>query len=423
MRVLFLIYSPQHSLERFVERRQTNFPWVDAMLDELSKYNNELTIGLVVPVQNSNSGKRVSDMISIYAVTEIKVKKKPFSSSRKKVTSGQYSEVIAQTLAAVEDFNPDIIQIFGTENIFGMIQPYTNVPVIIHFQGSVQVVASKWFTGLTKWEQFRMLSFRKLLYRYGNFFEYFTFRERGQREEIIMKNCRYYIGRTSFDRKLTGLFSPESTYYFCPEFIRQEFFMHKWEVPLTNSITCISILKGVTYKGLDLLLDASTLLNHYTSVKVEFKICGVSEYEEVVSILKKRNYGSDCWSHFKFLGKLDSTRLINELESSNFYIHPSYMENSSNSICEAMALGMPIVATNVGGTNSLITDDQDGILVQEGDPYSLAAAIIELYSNYNKAVSMGERAREKAIQRHQPSILKEEMISIFKKVISERKMS
>lgn len=423
MRVLFLIYSPQQSLERFAESRRTNFPWVDAMLDEFLKFNNELAIGLVVPVKNSDSGKKISDKVSLYAVTELGIKRKLPYNLRKKVFAGQYSEIIAQTLAAVDDFNPDIIQVFGTENIFGMIQPYTKVPVIIHFQGSVQVVASKWFTGLTKWEQFRALSFRKILYRYGTFFEYFTFRERGQREEVIMKNCRYYIGRTSFDRKLTRFFSPESAYYFCPEFIREEFFRHNWEVPLSDSITCISILKGVTYKGLDLLLDASALLNHYTSVNVEFKICGVSEHEEVVSILKRRNYGIDCWSRFKFLGKLDSASLINELKSSNFYIHPSYMENSSNSICEAMALGMPIVATNVGGTNSLITDDQDGILIQEGDPYSLAAAIIELCSNYNKAVIMGDRAREKAVHRHQPSILREEMVSIFKKVISERKMS
>ena len=246
MKVLFLIYSPQNTLDTFAERRQTNFPWVDAMVEELSKYNNELTIGLVVPVKFSSYNKRISDGISLYAVPEIKASKKLLMSLPKKVSSGECSETISKTVAAVEDFKPDIIQAFGTENIFGLIQSYTEVPVIIHFQGSVQVVASKWFTGLTKWEQFRVLSFRKLLYRYGNFFEYFTFKERGQREEVIMRNCRYYIGRTSFDRKLTRLFSPESAYYLCPEFIREEFFKHKWEAPLRKRITCISILKGVT---------------------------------------------------------------------------------------------------------------------------------------------------------------------------------
>lgn len=420
MRVLFLVYSPQNSLENFAPRCQTNFPWVDAMIKELSKSNKELTIGLVVPIRSSMFQKKNSEGISVYGVPYLQVSRSLVGRFTNKSRLLHDSEIMPYILEAIADFEPDIIQVFGTENIFGMIQLYTKVPVVIHFQGSVLIVATKWFVGLTKWEQFRALSFKKMLYRYGSFFEYFTFRERGQREEVIMKNCRYFIGRTSFDQRLSGFFSPGTNYYLCQEFIREEFFKHKWEVPFTNTITCISILKGVTYKGLDLLLDASAMLRRYTGLKIEFKICGVSEYEEVVSILKRRDYDRDIWSHFTFLGKLDSSSLIDELLSSNFYIHPSYMENSSNSICEAMALGMPVVATNAGGTNSLITNDQDGILVQEGEPHSMAAAIMDLSTNYYKAVYIGSRARERAVERHQPSKLAEKMLSIFNSIISDR---
>ncbi len=422
MKVLFLVYSPQNSFEKFAEKQQTNFPWVDAMIKELS-HNNEITIGVVVPIRDAKFLKKANVKFSIYGVPDLAVPRSLVSRLPKKVQLSQQPATFSHLLEAIGDFNPDIIQVFGTENIFGMVQLYSKVPMVIHFQGSVLVVATKWFTGLTKWEQFRALSIRKIVYRYGNFLEYFTFKERGQREELIMKNCRYYIGRTSFDRKLARLFSPRASYYFCQEFIREDFFTHKWDAPLTDTITCFSILKGVTYKGIDLLIDAFAMVNRYTSIKIEFKICGVSEHEEVVTILKKRKYGTNCWSHFKFLGKLDTMSLITELTSSNFYIHPSYMENSSNSICEAMALGMPVIATNAGGTNSLITDDHDGILVQEGDPYSMAAAIFELYSNYQKAISIGNKARERAVQRHQPSKLGEEMVSIYKSIISEREMS
>jgi glycosyltransferase involved in cell wall biosynthesis len=422
MKVLFLVYSPQKSFANFTEKLQTNFPWVDAMINELT-HKNEITIGIVVPIRDAKFQKKTSVDFSIYGVPDLVVPRSLFGHRPKKVPLSQQPVIFTYILEVITDFNPDIIQVFGTENIFGMVQLYTKVPMVIHLQGSILVVTTKWFTGLTRWEQFRELSLRKIVYKYGNFLEYFTFKERGQREEIIMKNCKYYIGRTSFDRKLTRLFSPEASYFSCQEFIREDFFKHKWEAPLTNTITCFSILKGVTYKGIDLLLDTFAMLDRYTSMKIDFKICGVSEHEEVVSILKKRNYGTNIWSHFKFLGKLDTMSLINELTTSHFYIHPSYMENSSNSICEAMALGMPVIATNAGGTNSLITDDLDGILVQEGDPYSMAAAIIELYTNYQKAITIGNNARERAIQRHQPSKLGEEMVSIYKNVISTREMS
>jgi len=422
MKVLFLVYSPQESLEKFSELTKTNFPWVDVMVKELSG-SEEISIGLVVPLKQVNFQKTQKGNIVIYGVPDLVVSQRTVDFILKRRTSLQNPEILSYTIKAINDFNPDIIQIFGTENIFGLIQGKTKQPVVIHFQGSVMVVATKWFSGISKWEQIRALSIRKLFYRSGCFFEYFTFKDRGLREEIIMQSCKYFVGRTDFDRRLIKLLSPEANYFFCEEFIRNEFFSAKWEVPLTNTISCISTLKGVTYKGLDLILDTLDLLHRYTSLKVDFRICGVSENEEVVKILRRRDRKGKLMSHIQFLGKLDTSSLISELKSSNFFIHPSYIENSSNSICEAMALGMPVIATRVGGTDSLINDGINGILVQEGDPFSMAAAIQELANNYEKAVSIGHNARDKAIQRHQTQRLREEMISIYQRIIFHSRTS
>jgi len=110
---------------------------------------------------------------------------------------------------------------------------------------------------------------------------------------------------------------------------------------------------------------------------------------------------------------------VNQLCNSNFYIHPSYIENSPNSVCEAMALGMPIISTNVGGINSLINDKFEGLLVQEGEPYSLAAAIIELINNYEYAKLLAKNARERAINRHDPPKIKKQLLDIYKTILSE----
>ena len=418
MKILFLVYSPQKSFEDFSVRYQTGFPWVDVLIKELSD-SEEITIGLVVPVKTVTFQRRIREKISIYGVPDLVPQQSPLNLLLKRRVSIPDTEILSHTINAIGDFNPDIIQVFGTENIFGMVQTRINQPVVIHFQGSVLAVASKWFSGITKWEQARAITLRKLIYRHGSYFEYFAFKDRGVREEIIMQNCRYFIGRTSFDRRLIKLLSPKATYFFCEEFLRPEFFIKKWELPPARRFTCISILKGVTYKGLDLLIDTFTKLNLYSSLELEFKICGVSEGEEVVSILKKRHRKSNFIRHFKFLGKLDTTSLINELLSSNLFIHPSYMENSPNSICEAMALGMPVIATNAGGTNTLIRDDHDGILVQEGDPYSMSAAIMELFSNSEKASLIGYNARERAIQRHHPQKLKKEMVNIYQNIVTQ----
>jgi glycosyltransferase involved in cell wall biosynthesis len=215
------------------------------------------------------------------------------------------------------------------------------------------------------------------------------------------------------------LVSPGSKYYHCEEFIRKDFFDKKWDFPKQNEIICVSIIKGTSYKGIDLLVKCSMVLKKYSNLNFKFKICGVSGNEEIIGIIKKKYNGATDFIDIEFLGKLSADDLVKQLCNSNFYVHPSYIENSPNSICEAMALGMPIIATNVGGVSTLIEDEQEGILVQEGEPYSMAGAIVELTNNYEKAKQLGSNARIKAFKRHEPGNIVKSLLEIYENIIHE----
>ena len=229
------------------------------------------------------------------------------------------------------------------------------------------------------------------------------------------------MGRTRFDKGIVSLVSPGSSYFHCEEFIRNEFFEKKWDLPLKNEITCFSILKGGSYKGIDLLVEAFLLVKKYSDISIKLQICGVSEDEEIVRIIKKKYRKVIKTVDIEFLGKLNPDDLVDRLCNSNFYIHPSYLENSPNSICEAMALGMPVIATKVGGVSSLINDDVEGIMVQEGEPYALAGAILDLINNYEKARELGRNARVKAFKRHYPKDILENLLSIYDAIITDNR--
>ena len=243
------------------------------------------------------------------------------------------------------------------------------------------------------------------------------FKKRAEREVVILQKCRYFMGRTNFDKRLIELFSPLSTYFHCEEFLRKEFFEKKWNASLGKEVTCISILKGTSYKGIDILVETLMILRKYTTLSFKFKICGVSADEEIIGIIKKKYKKEIKNLNLEFLGKLNVDGIMEQLCNSNFYIHPSYIENSPNSVCEAMALGMPVIATNVGGLNSLINDSVDGLLVQEGEPYSLAAALISLINNYEYAKLLGENARQRAIVRHDPETMVKCLLDIYKSIL------
>jgi glycosyltransferase involved in cell wall biosynthesis len=227
------------------------------------------------------------------------------------------------------------------------------------------------------------------------------------------------MGRTNFDKRIVSLISPGSKYFHCEEFIRKIFFEKQWDYSLQNEITCISILRGTSFKGVDLLVKVLLILKKFSVLSFKFKICGTSENDDIIKIIKKKYRKEISNLNIEFLGKLNPDALVDELCNSNFYVHPSYIENSPNSVCEAMALGMPIIATNVGGVSDLIEDYVEGILVQEGEPYSFAGALVDLTNNYEKAKQIGLNARATAFKRHNPDAILKDIIRIYNSIIYE----
>lgn len=416
MRILFLVYAPQNSFNTFINEPKTKTPWIDELLKELIKCEG-VTIALAVPINDTAFQKSQKNGFWFYGLPNPKGTSifKKISKRIKDYTENEHINTYISL--AINDFHADIIYVFGSEYPFGLISSQTSCPVVIHIQGFALVVLKKWFSALSRWQQFHYSNLKDFLLLQGSFYDYYIFKKRAEREAIILKNCKYFIGRTSFDKRIVALLSPNSTYFHCEEFIRREFFINRWNCPIEDKVICVSILKGTTYKGIELLIEASLLLKKYSSSFVEFRVCGVQGNEEFISILKKKYKKKFNFSKIKFLGKLDTSELVNQLCNSNIYIHPSYLENSPNSICEAMALGMPIIATNVGGISTLIEDEVDGILVQEGEPFSLAGAIVDLTNNYEKAKQLGCNARRKALKRHQPNDILKDLLEIYNKII------
>lgn len=99
------------------------------------------------------------------------------------------------------------------------------------------------------------------------------------------------------------------------------------------------------------------------------------------------------------LGLSDRIRLLGEVENvpalfagAHLAVHPSKSEGLSNAILEAMAEGLPVVATSVGGTPEIIRNGQNGLLVAPGDPNSLASAIQRLIVDFELRNQLGMKA-------------------------------
>ena len=84
-----------------------------------------------------------------------------------------------------------------------------------------------------------------------------------------------------------------------------------------------------------------------------------------------------------------------------------------------MLLGMPVIATYAGGTPSILCDKNEGLLVQDGDHYALAGAIIELFRDKGLASLLGENARIKSLMRNDPEKIVQDVMNIYSTILSE----
>ena len=100
----------------------------------------------------------------------------------------------------------------------------------------------------------------------------------------------------------------------------------------------------------------------------------------------------------KFTGKLPKSEWITLAEDYNIFINTTNFDNTPVSVIEAMALGLTIVSTNVGGMPYLIENNEEGLLVEPNDAKAMAKAIINLFKNPDSAKRMSLNARQKVEQ-------------------------
>lgn len=320
-------------------------------------------------------------------------------------------------LKIIDDFKPDIIQIFGSENDFGLICNKTNVPVVIHLQGSLPPYHNALFPIGINGYDFIFGGGLKLNRRLIGLRSEKSFKRKAEREIGILKACRHFMGRTEWDHNLIKLFNPNANYYHCEEALRDSFISSGkiWKGIAQGKIRIISVISNPWYKGADLILKTAKILSQHIHIDFEWNVFGVSD----IAFYEKK-YGIKAIDvNVNIRGAVDKDTLVNELCDSTCYVHTSYIDNSPNSLCEAQYLGVPVIATNVGGISSLVENGKTGLLYPANDPYTLAALISDVIENPDVATKLSQNERICAIARHDPTIIKESLLKIYKAICNK----
>jgi len=197
--------------------------------------------------------------------------------------------------------------------------------------------------------------------------------------------------RIAPDEKFAVIHSGVDLSRFRPDPARKAEIRSALEIP-SESIVIATVGRLTAVKGQDTLIRAiAECLRH--GEKVFILILGEGELRSDLETLSAELGIAEA---IRFLGWRSDVASV--IDACDIFCLPSLNEGMGKAIVEAMAMGKPVIASDVGGIPDLVIPGENGILVPPGDSNALAKAILNLRDHPEARVKMGEQGREKALE-------------------------
>jgi len=328
-------------------------------------------------------------------------------------------------------FKPDLVHIHGTEypNGLAFMNAFPNIKTVISIQGLVSAYEKLYLLNISAKDVIKNITFRDIV-KFDNLFrQKKKFYNRGKYEIQMVKKCNYIIGRTSWDYSEVMGITDINKYRKCNESLRDSFYNKKWNYRYIEKNTIFVSQASYPIKGFHDLIKALPIVKkRYPNIKVyvagnniidrtclknRLKLSGYGKY--IIKLMKK----NDVFDNINFVGLLNEEEMLNLMMKCNIFVQSSILENSPNSLGEAMLIGMPIVASDVGGTSDMLENTKDGLLYPYAESNLLAERIIRVLDNYDDAIMMGNNARKHAQLTHDRDKNANKMVEIYKEIIQK----
>ena len=329
---------------------------------------------------------------------------------------------------------PDIVHIWGTENRTTLTMVNTckkmgmSNRVIISMQGISSLISKHYLLGIP-YNVAKKYSFRDLIKRENILKQKDKYQKRGEYEVQALKKVMHVIGRTEWDHAFSIQTNSSVNYYQCNESLRSSFYNAKWSLEKCRKYTLFMSQSNYPIKGLHYALEAIALLKKAGYTEVLLNIAGsdvTRRNEGVKGLIKKTYYGiyierlikkMGLESNVCFLGNLSEEQICKQYLKSHVFISPSLVENESNSLSEAKMVGVPSVASYVGGVVDRINHGNDGFFYQHDAPYMLAYYVDKIFRNNELSLALSQNARINSRIINDREKNKTTMLEIYKKVL------
>lgn len=333
---------------------------------------------------------------------------------------GDRPELDAVMNGIIAQLRPDIVDIHGTEYAQHLSCLHAcqkqNVKAVVTLQGILYLYARHFTDGLTRAD----ILLHQQPFHHNVLKDAAAFFRRGEVEKTLMRQARYYIGRTDWDRQAAAEMNPDAAYFHCNETLRDEFYSGLWEYANCEPHRIFVSQGNYPIKGVHQMIKAMpAILAEYPDAMLYVGGGNIlngkrKHWNNYARILDSLIQTLKLKEHICFTGNLDARGVKEQLLKTNVFVSPSTIENSPNSLAEAQLLGVPCVASAVGGVPTMISSEEFGRLYPFHDIALLARAVCQTFER--SLVFDNQPMREMALHRHDKEVNCSTLLGIYREI-------
>lgn len=329
----------------------------------------------------------------------------------------------------IENEKPDIIQLWGTEFQHGLaaLDACKKIPSVIYMQGLPGSVYKYYYAGLKYSEIIKNITLRDILRHDSIIDQKNRFSKQVKYEKKILEQSGNIISENFWCDTQCRAIAPDIKIYRCPLSINEVFTKYKWEYDKIVKYTVMCNASGYPLKGLHIILKAvSRIKNKYPDIKLvvpgetmvtDNTLSAKLRRKGYVKYIEKQIETLNIKENIEFTGMLSSEEMALKLSTANVFVMGSVIENHSSTLKEAMTVGVPCVASMVGGIQEYAKHEYNSLLYRYEDDIMLAQYIINIIENKTLAESLSEHAVETSVEVNNSCTIYKNIIGIYNKII------
>lgn len=406
--------------------------WITGIMEQMIRQEEELELGICYPAEGEgkkdfsleieSEGSEKTKRIHCYEFAE--------DTARPEIYGGKDLEHRMEEI--FQKAKPDLLHLFGTE--YGHSLAAARVfrkkeKILVGIQGVVGECAIEYMAGLPEKIRERK-SFRDILKKDSMKQQQEKFFVRAKREEELLKLAGCALGRTRFDQEAVKKIQPGIRYYFMNETMRKEFYQDSWKRSDCVDYRIFFSQADYPLKGFHHMIQAAGILKKkYPALTIHVAGNSIFSYQTLKEKIKISAYGNylrqlilefGLEDRVQIRGKLSAEEMKKEYLQAHCFVCASSVENSPNSVAEAMLLGTPVVVSDTGGIPSMVEQEKDGLLFEKNNGKALAEAIHHLWSEDGLAENLSIQGRITATKRHDPGKNYQRLLEVYREIIGDR---